>query len=350
MARLFGTLISLIFAIGLTVVTWPQFFRLETTNPFAQIVAMRGALVAGLVIVAFVAIMLLFSKRLRGWARSMLVIALIGAIVNGAILYWRGVENTALPAPTDSSIRVMTWNTLGSEVTAEQIALIAVRYGVDIIALPETTEETGEEVAIRMRDAGLPMWVHHVRFSPEVTHAPEAWSTTLLITPELGEYAVIEDSTTGRSNTSALPSVVAMPIDGTGPTVVAVHAMAPRQNAIDDWRDDLRWIGDQCPAGANVILVGDFNATLDHMASYGIGAGELGACTDAAAVTGAGGVGTWPTSLPALLGAPIDHIMFSSHWEAQGAEVLESTGTVHGSDHRPVIVQLEPVAGESVRN
>lgn len=274
----------------------------------------------------------------------MLIIALLGAAANGGILWLRGVDNNELPAPTADSIRVMSWNTLGSAVTAEQIAAVAVRYGADVIALPETTEETGESIALQLRDLGMPMWVHHVQFNPEIADGPEAWSTTLLITPELGEYSVIEDSASGRSNTSVLPSVIAMPVDGTGPTVVAVHAMAPRKSAMQEWRDDLRWMADQCPAEANVIMLGDFNSTLDHMFNYGVEGGALGACTDAAAATGAGGVGTWPTELPALLGSPIDHVMVSNHWEATGSEVLEFTGTVHGSDHRPIIVQLEPAA------
>lgn len=344
MARLFGTLVSVLFAIGVAVVTWPQFFRVETTWPITQIVAMRGLLVAGLLVTAAAALLLLFSRRLRPWATSMLIIALLGAVANGGILWLRGIDNEALPAPTDSSIRVMSWNTLGSAVSAEQIANVAVRYGADIIALPETTESTGEAIALRLRDVGMPMWVHHVQFNPEVSNGPEAWSTTLLISPELGEYSVIEDSASGNSNTSVLPSVIAMPIDGSGPTVVAVHAMAPRQSAMDSWRDDLRWIGDQCPAGANVIMLGDFNATLDHMFNFGVDGGALGACTDAASATGAGGIGTWPTDVPALLGSPIDHVMMSSDWLATGAEVLEFTGSVPGSDHRPIIVQLEPAA------
>lgn len=344
MARLFGTLVSLLFAMGLAVLTWPQFIRVETTWPVTQIVAMRGLLVAGLIAVAFLMLMLLFSTRLRPWAGSMLVIALLGALANGGILGFRGLDNGELPAPTPQSIRVMSWNTLGSAVTAEQIANIAVRYGADIIALPETTESAGEAIALQLREVGLPMWVHHVQFNPEVNDGPDAWSTTLLISPDLGEYSVIEDSASGRSNTSVLPSVIAMPIDGSGPTVVAVHAMAPRQTAMQEWRDDLRWMADQCPPDTNVIMLGDFNATLDHMYNFGVDGGTLGACTDAAAATGAGGIGTWPTNLPALLGSPIDHVMVSDHWQATGAEVLEFTGTVHGSDHRPIIVQLEPAA------
>ncbi len=50
----------------------------------------------------------------------------------------------------------------------------------------------------------------------------------LLISPDLGDYAVIESSVEGTTNTSTVPSAVAMPVDGDGPTVVAAHAVAPR--------------------------------------------------------------------------------------------------------------------------
>jgi endonuclease/exonuclease/phosphatase (EEP) superfamily protein YafD len=56
--------------------------------------------------------------------------------------------------------------------------------------------------------------------------------------------------------------------------------------------------------------------------------------------TGNGGVGTWPTSTPALIGAPIDHVMATDAWVPVGSVVLTSMDG-SGSDHRPLIVQLD---------
>ena len=131
-----------------------------------------------------------------------------------------------------------------------------------------------------------------------------------------------------------------MPIDGHGPIVVAAHAVAPRRSYMQHWRDDLRWLADQCVDG-NVIMAGDFNATLDHMASLGVDGGTLGRCHDGAAETGNGGIGTWSAGIPAVLGAPIDHVMASTHWRPTGSLVLQSMDG-SGSDHRPLIVQFEP--------
>jgi len=186
-----------------------------------------------------------------------------------------------------------------------------------------------------MRERGNPMWVHEENY--------EGWDatyTTLLISPDLGDYSVVESQSSGTTNTSIVPSVVAMPVDGDGPTIVAVHAVAPRQDDMADWRNDLRWLADQC-ASENVIMAGDFNATVDHMDRLGTDGGDLGRCIDATRTTGNGAVGTWDTAWPALLGTPIDHVMSTDVWRATGSVVLTSLdGTA--SDHRPVIVQLEP--------
>ena len=341
MLRLIGILFTVLFAIATAILVWPQFFQLELTFPLAQIVASRAALAVALLAIALVAAILLFARPLRGLAASILVISLIGAGSIGVIGALRGFGSGSLPDKTAESVRVLSWNTAGAAVTAETIAGVIADQQIDVVALPETSEEVGEQIAIRMRDAGRPMWVHHVNIRPDIENGPQAWQTTILISADLGEYSVIDSSRDGSSNTGSVPSAVAMPVDGTGPTIVAVHAVAPRQEDMAKWRTDLEWIADQCPEG-EFILAGDFNATLDHMASFGSAGGTMGRCVDAAATTGNGMVGTWPADLPRLGGAPIDHIMSSPSWKATGTTVLDDAGR---SDHRALGAQLEPAAG-----
>lgn len=338
MLRLIGILLSALFAIATAVLVWPQFFRLELTFPITQIIASRAALAGAFLVVALVAALLLFARPLRAFAASILIIALLGAGANGVVGAARGFGSDALPQKTDESVRVLSWNTAGAAVSADTIAGVIADQQIDVVSLPETSEEVGEQIAIMVRDAGRPMWVHHVNIHPDVPDGPQAWQTTILISADLGEYSVIDSSRDGSSNTGAVPSAVAMPVDGTGPTIVAVHAVAPRQNAMPQWRSDLEWIADQCPEG-EFILAGDFNATLDHMASFGTDGGTMGRCADAAASTGNGMIGTWPAGLPRLAGAPIDHIMSSPEWKATGTLVLDESG---GSDHRALVAQLEP--------
>ncbi len=338
--RLLGLLISVLTAIAAAILTWPQFFRLERTFPVAQIVSARGSLAVVLLVVAALALLLSLARSMRAFGASIAVIALLAAGANAAVAATRGVGSSGLPERTADSLRVMTWNTAGEATSAQDIATNAVAMDADVVALPETAESVGEEVAVTMRGLGKPMWVHHVQLHPDVTNGPQAWDTTILISPDLGEYSVIASSEDGTSNTGTLPSAVAMPVDGDGPIIVAVHAVAPRREAMASWQSDLQWIADQC-ATDDVILAGDFNATVDHMARYGVGGGTMGRCVDAATATGNGAVGTWPTDLPALAGAPIDHVMASSGWRATGSVVLRSQDE-SGSDHRPLIVQLEP--------
>jgi endonuclease/exonuclease/phosphatase (EEP) superfamily protein YafD len=336
--RLSGILVTVLCAIAAAVLTWPAFFRLERTYPVAQIVSFRGLMVVVFVAAAMLALLLALARPVRAFAFSLALVAVAAAVANGAMVVTRGgMGPESLPAKTESSIRVMTWNTAGPATAPETIAKIAVAMDADIVALPETTIETGEKVAVAMRELGHRMWAHHAE---DPSTEWDAGSTTLLISPDLGDYAVIESSVEGTSNTSTVPSAVAMPTDGDGPIVVAAHAVAPRPSYMQSWRDDLQWLADQC-AQNNVIMAGDFNATVDHMTGLGMGGATLGHCRDAAVETGSGSVGTWSATFPAMLGAPIDHVMASEHWRATGSLVLRSLDD-SGSDHRPLIVQLEP--------
>lgn len=337
MLRLLGILATVLCAIAAAILTWPQFFHLERTFPIAQLMSFRGLVALGFAALMLIALLLAVARPIRAFALSLAVLALIAGAANGLIVLSRGAGTAALPAKTAHSIRVMTWNTAGTATSAQEIAQIAVAMDADIVTLPETTIKTGEQVAIAMRDLGHPMWAHNAS-NPSTQW--DAGSTTLLIAPSLGSYAVIESSQSGASNTSTVPSAVAMPTSGGGPIVVAAHAVAPRQSYMRDWRSDLQWLADQCAAD-NVIMAGDFNATLDHMTGLGTGGGVLGRCHDAAVETGNGGVGTWSTKFPALLGAPIDHVMASPNWKPTGSVVLRSLDS-SGSDHRPLIVQLDP--------
>ncbi|MFT4214986.1 MAG: endonuclease/exonuclease/phosphatase family protein [Microbacterium sp.] len=343
MLRLIGLLITVLAAIGAAIVTWPQLFHLERTWPLAQIVSLRGVLALAFAAVFVLALLLCLARPLRGFAASIAVVALVAGAANVGILVMRGTGPGALPEPTEDSIRIMTWNTAGDATDAELIAQTAIAMQADIVALPETTIETGEAVAIAMREMGSPMWAHHENYGEREGYPDwAANSTTLLISPDLGDYAVVDSTSDGTTNTSSVPSVVAMPVDGDGPIVVAVHAVAPRQSHMADWRSDLQWIADQCATG-DVIMAGDFNATVDNMDRLGVDGATLGRCSDAATQTGTGAVGTWSTAWPALLGTPIDHVMATDAWTATGSVVLGSLDE-SGSDHRPLVVQYEPAS------
>ena len=343
--RLFRALILIAAAVFLLVLTWPQAFGLHNTWVVAHLVSFRAIAVIGAIVGLVLFGLLRFIRPLRRTLGMVMVLLALFAVANLGILASRGfTADTAdvSTAPTSSadSVTVLSWNTLGDAPGAAVIAAEAVAQNADIVTLPETTEATGVLIAKLMRDAGRPMWVHTLAFDL----VSKARSTTLLISPELGDYAVSNAAGSGPpGNTNVLPTVVAKPVDGSGPTIVAVHAVAPIQYEMSNWRSDLDWLATQCQAD-NVIMAGDFNSTLDHMAGRaGAPDAVLGNCGDAALSAGAAAVGTWPTSIPALLGSPIDHVMATPNWHVSALQVIESLDGA-GSDHRPIVATLTPAA------
>jgi endonuclease/exonuclease/phosphatase (EEP) superfamily protein YafD len=337
----------------LAVFAWPQFFGLQNTWVVAHAVSLRGLAVAvAAILLVVLAVLLILVRPLRGTTAVLMALLLGFGAVNAGILLNRGVGSVDAgaaagppPAATGTAaggpITVLSWNTLGDAPGAAAIAALAVAEDADVLTLAETTEETGVLVAEALRAAGRPMWVHTVSFDL----ISKARSTTLLISPDLGDYTVTSAAGSGPpGNTNVLPTVVAEPVDGSGPTIIAVHAVAPIQWEMSNWRSDLDYLAEQCSAdragGDGVIMAGDFNATIDHFAGRGTSAGAvLGACRDAAAAAGSGGRGTWPAQAPTLLGSPIDHVLATENWQVRQMRVIE-TEDAAGSDHRPIVATL----------
>ena len=334
MNRLISAIVVVLTAIGLGVLAWPQLFGLAWTTPIAQLVALRGLGIAlAIVLVIAFTLLALLAPGARRFAASIAVVLLAFCAVNAAVLASRGFGSIAFETQNESDITVLSWNTLGDAPGASVIAELAIEHRATIVALPETSNEVGVEVAQLMAVAGQPMFVYTVAYD----QVAKARSTTLLISASLGGYDVDE----GAVSTSVLPSVVATPSDGFGPTIVAVHVLAPIPPMVEGWRNDLKWAANAC-TGDNVILAGDFNGTLDHFGGMALtDVATLGNCRDAALTTNNAAVGTWPTALPALLSAPIDHVMTTPNWRVSGMRVIESHDK-YGSDHRPILVQLSP--------
>lgn len=332
--RFLAAAVIVIVAVALLIAAWPQIFGLSTAFVAAQVVSLRGLAVAvAIVLVIGLTLAALISTSVRRFASSIAIALLVFSLVTLAVLSTRGFGNTGFESATDNDVTVLAWNTLGDAPGPTAIAQLGLDTGAEIIALPETTKATGLEVARIMKEGGAPMFVYTVAYD-EVS---KARSTTLLISSDLGEYSVDETAFT----TSVLPSVVATPVDGDGPTIIAVHPVAPIPVEMDHWRSDLQWLKNACQ-GENVIMAGDFNSTIDHYSGLSSADGAtIGTCADAALATDNAAVGTWPAQIPALVGSPIDHIMATQNWRVTGFRVIQSHDGF-GSDHRPVLAQLSP--------
>lgn len=342
-SRFLSALIGLAAAIGLLVLAWPQLFGLQNTWLIAQVVSFRGALVLASVLGILLLLVVGIIRPLRRLTGTLAVLLLVFGVAVSGVLALRGVNNGDVSLVTngvDDSITVLSWNTRGEEPGVDAIVKLALDSGADIVALPETTDELGTEVALAMKEGGRPMWVWTLNFNDVY----KARSTALLISPDLGEYTLASAAGSGPpGNTNISPTVVAKPVNGVGPTIIAVHAGAPTEGAMSDWRSDLDWLAGQCDA-PDVIMAGDFNATLDHMAGRGIDGGALGRCSDAALSAGSAALGTWPSNVPPLLGAPIDHVLATKNWRVDAFRVLDEADA-SGSDHRPLLTRYLPAGG-----
>lgn len=333
--RILSAAILLALAVVLLIASWPQLLGWERLPVVAQLVSLRGlAVLVGAGVVILFTLISLLTPSLRRFAGSVALLVLVFCAVTVAVLSTRGFGDPALQTAAPGDVTVLSWNTLGDAPGAERIAALAAEVEADIVVLPETSAETAEITAAILTDGGRPMQPLYL----SLDDISKARTTAVLISADLGEY--MRDDAVGTTET--LPSLVAIPLDGRGPTIVAAHPVAPVPGEMAAWRSGLEWLADRC-TGQNVILAGDLNSTLDHYTGLGADGGDIGACHDAARATGNAAVGTWPTSFPQLLGAPIDHVMATSDWEIVGFRVVGSHDG-DGSDHRPVLAQLRPVS------
>jgi endonuclease/exonuclease/phosphatase (EEP) superfamily protein YafD len=320
----------------LFVLAWPQFFGLQQLFGVAHVVSLRtAAALIALALIVLLTILALLIRAVRRFSATLAVLLLAFALVNAAVLSTRGFGDTAFQMDADSTLTVLSWNTLGDVPGAETVGALALENDADVVTLPETTKAFALEVAAVMKAGGRPMWVN----TTALDQISKSRSTSVLTSADLGTYTV--DATVGQ--TATLPTVVLRPDSGSGPTIIAVHAVAPIPGEFRNWQADLDWLAGTC-SGDNIVMAGDFNATLDHMSGLGSSATTaLGDCADAALSTGNAAVGTWPTTLPALLGSPIDHVMATENWRATGMRVVQNHDG-DGSDHRPVVARFAPAS------
>ncbi len=331
--RILAAAAVVLLAVTGLVAAWPQLFGLERVAIIAQVVSLRGlALVVAVLLAILFGVLALSSRRLRRFLGALTAVLLAFSLLTLLVLSTRGYLADERPDPGPGDLTVLSWNTLGGAPGSQAIADLAVSEGADIVVLPETRPAMGAEIATLMGQQGLAMRP----LSLSLDDVSPARTTVLLVSTALGEYRI--DDTV--ESTPTLPSFVAVPVDGgDGPTIVAAHPVAPVPGEFRAWKQGLDWLAARCDQ-AGVILAGDLNSTLDHYEGLGTDrTGDLAGCTDAARATGNAAVGTWPTQLPELLGAPIDHVMTSPGWTVVGFEVIgEADGS--GSDHRPIVATV----------
>ncbi|MEW6861047.1 endonuclease/exonuclease/phosphatase family protein [Trueperella pyogenes] len=305
--------------------------------PMAQIMALRPWLVLGFLGVAlFLFVLAAIRRKLVDTGRIALVTALaylIMAVFHAAVIYMRGVESPAQLKPDHGvsevgaghgEITVLSFNTLGASVDMEEVANAVVRNGVDVLVLAETSAASGRELADLLARRDLTF--HQFNNGAKPFEA-EFKSTVVLVSAALGEYIQVPAEGLPRS------TVVVAPANGQGPKIIGVHPIAPVFGVMQQWKADISAIYSACSQGQPFIMAGDFNSTVDHQLALSA------PCADGRVEAGAGGLGTWPTRLPALLGTPIDRVLHDGN-TYRGVEAAEIPSG--DSDHRGIVVRLAP--------
>lgn len=325
---------------GLVLLVAPDRLGLADRTPFAQLVALRGLSALALVGCALALLAVVGGLHRVAhrsgltpprWPVPVAVAALlvVGAGAQAAVLAGRGLDGSGPGPAADADVVVLSFNTFGVVGAADLTALV-LEHDADLTVLAETSAATAGETAQALTDAGR----------PTTALAADAAGTrvdgvALLVRDALGAYT---QDTAGLPATE-LGTFAAVPAGGSASgevvrPVVAVHTRAPSAaGSMPDWRAHAAAIAEVCRSTPGAIVAGDLNATLDHP-----GLTDLGPCVDAAAATGAAGLGTWPADVPRVLGAPIDHVLVDGRtWRVTGFGVLPAVG---GSDHRPVVAHL----------
>ena len=334
--KVLAAVLVLIAAAILLVAVWPQLFGLQDAPVIAQVVSLRGLDIAiALALVIVITLLAVAWRSGRRFLGLLIVLLLAFCALSVGILATRGFGGPDSSPRAANNVTVLSGNTGGGKRGAGEIARLALAEHADVITLPETTHATGLAIAATLKAAGRPMWVYWAAHGTIY----QSHATTLLISASLGRYTV--DTTAG--DTSVLSSIIARPDRGEGPTIVAVHAVSPKPDEMRNWRADLAFLSRTC-AGSNLIMAGDFNSTLDALESLATKTGaQFGECADAGLAAHAASVGSWPTALPPLLGAQIDHVMYTGAWKVRSMRVLVDEDNA-GSDHRPVVATLSPAS------
>ncbi|MCJ1714961.1 endonuclease/exonuclease/phosphatase family protein [Curtobacterium sp. VKM Ac-2922] len=286
----------------------------------AALVPARGAITAGLAITAVTAgLLLAVAPRRRRVIRPLAAVLTVLTIVSGAVVGFRGLDAGLTDSP-EASIRVFEWNTNGGLVSADVIANAAAVAHADVIVLPDGADAADGVVGV-LRRHGTPMRLFRAGSGAQVV---------VLMRTDLA-HGYTERPGPDPDRTLVLTAAGR-------PTVVAVHASQPLSSGLRSWRRDLDWIASECRPGRAVMVSGDLNTSVDAFTATR----RLGSCTDAASEVDAAGIGTWPTSLPPVLGMPLDHtLVTSSTGHAASWTVIRSEDR-SGALHRPTLTTIAP--------
>lgn len=285
---------------------------------FAAVLPARAVVSVGGIVAAVALVVLgIVLRRARVVAFAVGAVLVVLSAANGAVLGARGFD-AGPPHGAAGGLRVFEWNTNGGLVGPTAIGRAASAARADVVVLPDAGDPaTADAVAGVMRRDDRSMRVF----------AESGAQVAVLVRDDLAAHATM------RPGTDPVKTLV-VSVPG-APTIVAVHAPQPLLRGLAGWRADLDWVRRTCADDAEVIVAGDFNASVDAF-----GGGGLGACQDAASRVHAAALGTWPTSVVPALAMPLDHTLVSPAAGAVRSWTVVRTEDGSGARHRPTVTVI----------
>ncbi|MCO1577925.1 endonuclease/exonuclease/phosphatase family protein [Crossiella sp. SN42] len=210
-------------------------------------------------------------------------------------------------------LRVGTINALVGRVDAAALVELARAERLDVLAVQELPGAGVRSLAAAGIDEVLPYQELH----------PEEDTSIYSRLPLHGGGLLAAPTTWGQT-------VAKVEIGGRVVRLVGVHTLYPLGDAAK-WGRDLAAL--RVAAGPDVVMLGDFNATLDHASLRGLLDAGL---VDTHAELGRGWAPTWPSGWWVPPVTQLDHVLHGAG--LRGVSVGEHT--LGGSDHRMVVAEL----------
>lgn len=287
-------------------VTWRASFALLTFTPLVAV----GAL-----------LLLLVAAATRRWVTAgALALAVVGLAV---LVVPRAVPGGEPPpaAPGVPALRVATVNLQFGRADAGAVVALARERRITVLSLQELTPDAERRLAAAGLFTEMPFRVTAARDGAGGTGLV---ARVPLARVDVGLRPAVFEQVAARIDTPSTGRV----------EVLAVHPAAPfTRDTASRWAAEVRALPPPRADGTRRVVLGDYNATLDHRPLRDLLATGY---RDAAAEAGTGLRGTWPTDQSFPPFAAIDHVLLAGPLGTRDVVVTE----LPGSDHAAVVATL----------
>jgi len=290
-----------------------RLFGVERGFPAVQLIAFTPYVAAAAVAVGVAA--LVRRRWAAGAVASLAAIALVAAVLPRAVAGGGAVAD-------GPALRVLSANLLAGSGSERAVVDLVRRYRIDVLAIQEYTASG----ASGLDAAGVADLLPHRAAYPRPGVVGSAlYSRHPLAGAGLRVHA---SGFTQAYATVAVPGAAPVEVESVHPCAPSVAESVPR------WERDLAAQPPADSGGAARILLGDFNATLDHAALRRLL--DTG-YADAADVVGAGLRATWPYDEKWFIpGVTLDRVLVDRRVGVRRVRAHR----IPGSDHKAVYADL----------